>query len=199
MSDIFARVISLYIDITKPGGVACLLAGKSSSEISAVPSFILGDKFTLALYFRRPSAGITTASTAVSISGAVALGAKPTADLESTDLLFSAADFAETDTDDDLHYEAAVDLNTPELLAAMGDEDTLDVTVDIEVRDAGNSERLTFQFAAQVRRQALIGTEAGPTAAPSLFDYFTDDDGLHCLRITNDLGETLALFKPIGA
>jgi hypothetical protein len=199
MSDIFLRVISLYLDITKPGGVQPLLSGKSSTEISATPSFILGDKFTLALYFRNPSAGITTASTPIEISGAIALGAKATADLDATEFLFSASGFAETGADDDLRYEAALDLNTKELIAAMGTDDTLDVTVDIEVQDAGNTERLTFQFAAQIRRQALIGTEAGPTSAPSLFEYYTDGDGLHCLRIKNDLGETLQILKPIGA
>lgn len=195
----FARVISLYVDVTKPGGLQPLLSGKSSTEIASSPSFVLGDKFTLALYFREPSSGITTASTAIEISGAIALGAKATADLDATALLFSASSFSAAGESDDLRYEAALNLNTAELAAAMEGADTLDVTIDIEVQNAGNSERLTFQFAAQIKRQALTGTEAGPTSLPSLFEAFTDEAGLHCFRLKNDLDETLAIFKPIGA
>lgn len=153
---------SLYIDADRPGGMECLLDGKTSSFAQAEPQLAQGDELLLKLFFRRRGAA-GAASTAVQLAtGAnIVFAAKKHGELTETTLLFSAASFVETGTGDDLHYEAALNLATSELEADMTG-DALSVRVDVEVQNGGNTRRLTYQFDMAISPQ-VYGGEADPT------------------------------------
>ncbi|WP_448579277.1 hypothetical protein [Thermosphaera sp.] len=153
---------SLYIDADRPGGRSCLLEGKTSAPLGDTPRVVQADAFVLKLYFRkRMSAGSPSTPAPVSPS-AIILAAKRADDLSATTLLFSAADFSPAGEGDDRHYEAILNLHTPEMDAAFGTDKTMLARVDIELQNADNTRRLTYQFDLTVVRQ-VYGGEATPT------------------------------------
>lgn len=162
---------SLYIDADRPGGMECLLDGKSSSFAQAEPQLAQGDELLLKLFFRRRGAA-GAASTAVQLAtGAnIVLAAKEEDGLAEATLLFSAAAFVETGTGDDLHYESALNLNTDELDAAITGGDPLPVRVDVEVQNGGNTYRLTYQFDMAISPQVYDG-EADPTPGTPAYPH----------------------------
>lgn len=161
---------ALYIDADRPGGLSCLLQGKTSSAVSETPRAVQGDEFLLQLYFRKrgsPSA----ASTAATVSpAAIVFAAKKADNLGATTLLFSTAAFAPAGEGDDARYEAVLNLNTPELDAAFGTEKTVTARVDVELQNADNSRRLTYQFDWFISRQAYAG-EATPTPGTPTYPH----------------------------
>lgn len=190
---VWNKEISLYVDADVAEGGAPLLDGKNSSARSALVYFMQGDKLTLNVYFRRRSTSTLTASSAIELPAGynIVVAAKLAAGMEAATLLFSALDFAAAGAGDDLCYTATLDLNTHEIDAAFAASDAtfLAIKVDIEVQDAGNTARATFQFDATLKQQAYDG-EASPTpGTPSYplpadivtksidgsFDRFVDD------------------------
>ena len=153
---------ALYIDADRPGGLSCLLEGKTSATVSETPRATQGDEFLLKLYFRRrgsPSEASTPADIAPS---AIVFAGKKADNLGATTLLFSTASFVASGEGDDLRYEAVLNLNTPELDAAFGSEKSVAARVDVELQNTDNSRRLTYQFDWIISRQAYAG-EASPT------------------------------------
>lgn len=157
------RVRDLYIDIRTAGGLATLLKEKTSNAAALPLVFVQGDKFTLRLFFRTPdeSAG-TSAVVQLPAGFVVAIGAKPAAMMGLSTLLFFEDTFAEAGSGDDIYYGATLDLNTTELAAALLASNSVDVTIDVEVQNSDNSERMTFQFGATIYRQSY-SNEADPT------------------------------------
>ena len=149
------RIACLYIDVDA-GGNPPLLDGKTSAPLNVIPAFIQADKFPLQLYFRKKSANTGGASAAVEqdITDNIVFAGKTTAAITGSTLLFSVSGFAVIGADDDLCYQAILDLDTPAIRTAMATQTVpLPITVDIEVQNADNTERSTFQFTAIVKKQ----------------------------------------------
>lgn len=200
---------SLYIDIDKPGGLSCLLDGKTSSQLQTEPMLVQGDCFTLKLFFRRRGV-LGAASTPITLAAGseIVLAGKHIDDLGAVTLLFNATSFAETGSGDDLHYEATLDLNTVELDAKVGTNKDISVRIDVEVEDAGNDMRATYQFDATVRHQVYDG-EADPTPGTPAYPHpdllytkaeidarieWFSEGGVNKVRIKNSDGVTVAVF-----
>lgn len=159
---------NLYIDVDAPGGLPCLLSGKNSSGITTAPTYIFADCFPLNLYFRTRN-GVGTASTAVGLASLnIVVGAKLLSNLSATSLLFSASDFVAVGTDDDLHYQAVLDLDKTELATALGSNKNITARVNVEVENADNSRRLTYQFDVVIQAQAY-GGESSPTPGTPIY------------------------------
>ena len=165
-------ILNLYLDITKAGTRGCLLVEKTATALASA-DFIAGDKpISVALWFRTPvSAAFGAASTSAAVeladNSVIVMAGKLSSALSATTLLFSATPFAKSGSGDNVCYEGALDLNTVEIIAAWaaaGEADSLSLYVDIEVENADNSKRSTFQFAATLYRQVYAG-EADPTTA----------------------------------
>jgi hypothetical protein len=161
------RSLNLYINATAAGGYNAAMDGASSSVLSSPIQMVHKDKFQIRLYFRSFAVGIGVAHTAVTFpAGAtVVLAGKKTGELKTGDTLFMVSSWTLTSPEGaDAYYLGTVNLNTTELNAAMEAEtaDAMECSIDIEVRDAGNTERLTFRVLAQVNRQVYDG-EGNPT------------------------------------
>lgn len=160
----FTRTIDLFIDVARPGGQTCLLNGAQSSAVTEAPRWMQGDEFAIRLFFRDVSAGIYTASTAVTLDAGAEIVLAAKEDVDAEDLLFNATGFtAATDATLGAYYGATLSLNTTELQDALAAAaDTLDALVDVEVQNADNTSRVTFRFAVKITQQ-VYANEADPT------------------------------------
>jgi hypothetical protein len=163
------RIACLYIDVDVRGGNP-LLDGKTSAPLAAAQYFIQADKFPLQLYFRKRSAttGGTSAATELAATDNIVFSGKETAQITGATPLFTISGFAVFGSGDDLCYQAVLNLDTIPLRAAMTSVPTLAITIDIEVQNADNSERFTFQFTATIKKQAYNG-EAIPLPGAPLY------------------------------
>ena len=150
------QIASLYLDVDRPGGAACVLSGTTSNTQQDRVAFVAGDTLTLRLYFRR-RAGTGTASTAVDLAAGSAIVVAGKADLTSIDALFSATGFT-ADLASHFYY-ATLDLTTTGLATLLATATSAAVYVDVEVQDATNAKRITYRFLATVYKQAYTGTE----------------------------------------
>jgi hypothetical protein len=164
------RTADFYVDVDA-GGNPPLLDGKTSTKLNLAPCFIQADKFPLRLFFRKKAATTGGASAAVQHdpSDNIVFACKKTADLTGTVLLFSVTGFTLEGEEDDICYQAVLDLDTPAMRTAMASQTTpLAVRIDIEVQNADNTERATFQFDATIRKQVYNG-EAVPSPSAPLY------------------------------
>lgn len=147
--------------------------GKNSSPLNVTPTFIEADKFPLLLYFRKRSASTGAASAAQELdpTNNIIFACKKTSAITGTTLLFSATGFTKIGSGDDLYYQAMLNLYTPELTAAMTTvvaPYTLPVRIDIEIQNADNTARSTFQFDALIKKHVYAG-ESNPVPAAPLY------------------------------
>lgn len=153
---VWTKRIALYLDVESAGG-APLLAGKSSQRLTAWPVFIQGDKVRLELYFRTPASSPLNASTVAELAAGskIVVAAKQAEELDEASSLFSVTGFAQAGAGDDLCYYADLDLNTQEIddLFSEASDSSAAIKVDVEVQNADNSDRLTFQFDATLKQQ----------------------------------------------
>jgi hypothetical protein len=164
---------SLYIDVAKAGGENPLLDKKTVNQ-ALTPSFVQGDRLTLSLFFRSIADAVTTTvSDAVELpaGAAVVVGGAVKGDLDAGTLLFYASAFSLQGSGDDARYDATLDLDTAEVEDALAESDSVEIRIDVEVQDAGNAERLTYQFDAVLYRQVYAAQQPPPALG-------TQGDGL---------------------
>lgn len=203
MSTELNRVLDIYLDVAAPGGANCLLdSSTAASGISAAgsvsPSLMQGDRFELRLHFRRKDAATGIYSDQPWPAGTgIAIGGKKQGALATGAALLSAGTFVKTVDGDAIFYAAIVDLTAAAVATALGTDEYLTLLVDVEVQDSGNSERLTYRFAATLNRQAMAtGDDAVP--AVNQFQNYQNATGAWCVRVLNSQGETLVAWAPAG-
>lgn len=174
------QVVSLYINGDNPGGDNALLDGKTGNPPSVRPKICVGDKFTLQLFFRKPSSTVGSASTAYSLSASFGL-------VFSGGTYFICNSFSKSGSDDDELYQGTLDLNTAEALAALASVDTLDVEADLEYQDATNSKRVTYRIPITLCKQTYSGSP-GPTASAANLFRLTSSGGMVWEFIVEDDG-----------
>ena len=159
------KELSISIDADAPEGASCLLEGKASTARQTTLYFLQGDKFTQKIFFRRKADSNLNASTPIELEAGlkIVLAGKVATSLDATTLLFSATDFTLSGAGDDACYTALLDLNTQEISQLF---DTLAATsvaikVDVEIQNADNTERSTYQFDAILKQQVYAG-ESNP-------------------------------------
>jgi hypothetical protein len=174
------RIVPLYINGDIPGGLEAALEGKTSQRVARKPQFMAYDCFELDLYFRKPGASAGTASTAYTLPAAWSLvfAAKLKGPPISGDVLFSCASWSETEpSGDDARYIGTLDLNTTAVAAALVANPTLNsipILIDVEMRNALNSERLTWRIEAELIRQ-VYANEGAPSSGTPLMVYVTEE------------------------
>ncbi len=186
------RSIDLYVNGDLPGGQNALLQSQTSGNpISGRPQWMMGDRFTLNLYFRETGdAGELTTAYTLPDDLSLALVGKDSSALKTGPVLFSAsgADWSKQGADDAVYYQAVLALDTDAVLAAFAaaSTDTIDVDVDIKFMDGGNTARLTYRVELTLCRTAYIGTEALPVPGVAyrikspggiMFQISVTDDG----------------------
>lgn len=192
--------IALYIDIDAGGGVACLLDGLSSSPANNLPVFCQGDAIPLQLYFREKASSTLNDSTSVTLpaDSVLHIAAKKVDSLDSASYLFNASSFtAQTDALGTF-YGSSLLLNTTEIqsLFAVLTSNEASILVDIEVQNADNTERITFQFSATLK-QEVFNTVDIP-ATPDTPNYRISNGNLYFYDPISELWYPLTLQNQGG-
>ena len=185
-----SKAYELFINGNLPGGRDALLKSKTDGNaISEKPVWMQGDKCLLHLYFRAPGEpGANSTSLDLGESFSMVLsGALPAAP---TVPLFSVSDWAKKG-EADYYYEGVLDLATNPLETAFAADTSateLKVAVDIEVRDPGDTTRITYRANLSISRQTYAGQAApGAVALPAAL-LTAPDGGVWQLGVDN-LGE----------
>ncbi len=166
----FSRYFDVFLDSSR-GPAAPLLAGATSTSTAAAVVWILRDDFTLRVRILKRGSTELTSLTAIAIEAGdtILVGGRAANDPDADGFLFSAVDFTEihegADAEDGYRYEAALDLNTVPLIAAVTatTDGRLAVVVTVQIRNAANTSRLSFQFPATIR-SGVTGGEGAPVA-----------------------------------
>jgi hypothetical protein len=182
---------NLFIDGMRPGGADAALDGTTSTSLSSPVSFVAGDVLTLKLWFRERATdgGASTAMTIPSGS-VIVVGGKLAS--SAGELLFSATSFA-ADGDG---YIATLDLNTTPISTALSSTSHgghLDIFVDIEVQNAGNTARATYRVNGRLYKQVYAG-ETSPSSVVTPTPVLLSPDGSRWQITASNDGE-LTLTK----
>jgi hypothetical protein len=146
-----------------------LVASRDSNSRLGTLTLHQGDRFTISVWLLDET-GSAVAPLEVAAMDAeythISVAARATTDLDE-DLLFSATAFAQVGEDDELHYEATLNLNT-EQIAALFTSDTTKTAaalLDIELSNDVGDKRLTVvgQWPVTIQRDLYAGTEGVPT------------------------------------
>lgn len=175
------RAYVLVINANLPGGRNSLIKSiTDGNPISEKPYLMCGDCVPLHVYFREPGDPGEAPAAAELEAGTVIVMSGSMADSPYTSL-FVAAGFALTGE----YYHATLDLNTPAMRSALESQDTVDVAIDIECRNAANTARITYRADVTVCKQvfdsATVPTSLAVVAAP--------DGSVWMVGVTND-GQT---------
>jgi hypothetical protein len=160
-------IANLYLDLAKSGGPNPLLTGLAAARtLSAAPSFVHGDALTLRLHLCNKGTALNSDATPVPLleGETLILAAKNPADLHGASL-FSATEWTPgpDDSGDPEYYEASLNLNTTQLNTFFTSRTTpLRTLCDIEIQNADNSNRLTWQFTITIQPQRYTGIEGVP-------------------------------------
>lgn len=180
-----SREIALFIDGLKAGGLDAALDQKNSTPPNYPAALMSGDKCPLKVYFRQKD-DENGASTYLDLpAGSTLVVAGRTS---SGSLLFAATGFSASGAGTDAScYAGTIDLSTAEIEAALTSTaygSAIPLYVDIEVRNAGDTERLTFRISANLYKQVYDGSSAATSIA-----YGTctaPDGGVWQIGVTND-------------
>lgn len=164
----WARVIDLYIDLDAIGSGTTPLVNPLSNGRAPTPQFVQSDKFPLRLHFMRyDNDAAAWAAEDLPDGSAIVMAAKQ--DAADDFLLFSLTDWTDDADDYGAFYEGKLNLNT-EPLTGTGDavatyaNGFLTAKADVEIQNADNSERTTFQFDVRINQQRF-SDEGDPVAA----------------------------------
>lgn len=195
------RTFPLYLHTANP--VDPLLTDYSSLSRSNHMVITQGDKFTLRIYF------VTTP------------GSSPVYDIpDVTDTIILAAKKAPADTTpailisswsrEEDYIEATFDAGVASNFWANASQNSRLMTCDVEVRDATNNARITYQFPILIRRQ-VYGGESQPgaitpyldmAAALGVFVSFTEEQELtneQLARVAGNIGRTDTVANRVAA
>ena|GEM_PF-6175619 len=160
-------------------------------------TLVLRDQVPIALYPVQENTGDGDAYVAYTLPTGytVKCSMKASTGLAGQPLAFQG-DWGALDSD---HYDATLSLNTAALVAAVGDETSLAVMLELTLQDASGNNRDSTQVNVTILADVHRPTDAAPTSLSPLFKEYTDETtGKKCIRIMNSDGEVLAEYKPAG-
>lgn len=180
MSDL-AISKKIYLDGERSGGPDASLDGTASNPPSTPYSFVAADRFPLEVYFRQRAVdnGASTALNAPSGSTCVIAGKTASGTLLFAEVLTASSD----------HYAGTLDLTSAEVAAAvlgLPNGGSIDLYVDFEVKNAGETNTLTFRANCKLYKQIYDGgaAPAAVTVPPTV--AVSPDGSRWRLDITND-------------
>lgn len=192
--------IALYIDVDAGGGAECLLDGLSSSPASNPPVFCQGDAIPLQLYFREKANSAMNDSTSIALpeNSVLILAAKKKGSLDVAGYLFSVTDFIKQTVDSEIYYSSTLLLNNAAITTLFEGLSTnfAEIVIDIEVQNADNTERITFQFAATLKQEVYNTTDV--ISSPVVADYRIRSGKIQWYDPVSDLWYPLTLQNQNG-
>ena len=182
--------MNIFWDMTNHQFVASL----TNSQVIESFSWYCRDTLSATLYLLAEDSNGALALTDPPSGYVPRLAGKQSSALAGAALIYTG-DWTKTTTGT---YTGTISLNTSELIAALGTSTSLTLILEATLDSAGSNTDTT-QVALYIYPDVIRGTESAPSSLTPWFEFFTDDAGLRCLRLCNDNGQTLQVFKPIGA
>lgn len=155
----WSRELSFYLDLNAYGTTSVLLDGTRSERLASTPGFVQGDKMTLKLFPRQRSTAIGAASTSMQLASGSTIRMEVAASSDFDTTLVTVTGWAEQSESGVYWYTATANFGTSELDTAIGTASSLAVKVGVEIRNADNTERMSFQFDATIAREVVDGTD----------------------------------------
>lgn len=189
----WTRTQTIFLDPTNPASALLRREAESTQANTSGVEFIAGDKFPLRLAFYDLSSG--EAMTLASGFSLVFAGKLASA-INGSTLLFLTTSFTGVTVETETHYSGTLDLNTEEIMAAFASEPSLNelnVVIDVEYRNAGNTERVTLRVPCKLLRQVYVdeGTPNSATPVVRVTQPSTGDVYLLTISATGQLEYTL--------
>lgn len=162
------RYVEFVINLAAKG--TDTLVRSISSLTTAKADIVQNDEFPVRLRFALPTNVSTSPLEVVRLApgSVIVFTGKDAANLSAGDLLYYLDEFEEGLDESGYFYTGILNTNTDEALAAftgLGSKSSLAVTNEVEIQNAGNTQRTSFQHSSIFRRQVYNG-EAAPTPAP---------------------------------
>jgi hypothetical protein len=189
----WTRTQTIYLDTSNPTSALLRRDSETTQQNTSGLRFVAGDKFPLRLAFYDLSAGaaITLAS-----GFTLAFAGKLSTAINGSTLLFLTTSFTGVTVGSETHYSGTLDLNTEEIMDAFDAAPTsneLSVVVDVEYRNAANTERVTLRVPCTLLRQVYTdeGTPGSATPVVRVTQPSTGDVYLLTISATGQLEYTL--------
>jgi len=113
--------------------------------------------------------------------------------------LIASADWTLSGSGTSAKYTGTLNLNTAELIAAVGVLEQLDIIAEFSFEALGGVQADSTQISLRVKPDVHRTGDATPAAYSPFMEFFTDGTtGKECLRIKNTQGETLVVLSPMG-
>ena len=197
----FGRVANLYIDVDAYGNGSYPLLrylhpytdgsvtfNGRVETLRTNPTWVLKDQVVLRANFLRRTSE-RNGATPVRLAGGSTMGFRGKINFAGG-TLFHAPSFTEVHAGDGVYYyEAPLSLNTVELIAAIDTAASLACKCDLEIRDAGLDERLSFQFDATILQEiyeTVDDPEEIDLTYPAAEDIVVKHRGTHAMTAKED-------------
>lgn len=167
----FALLFEIFIRKSK-GCDNPLIASKSDASPRDTIKWIPGDHFKVRVHLldepvqpQQPFVGARIDS-----GNQLVLNGKNPEDLTG-DSYFSATGFTEVESGGEYYYEADLDLNVEAFITAAeeGNGGQANVLAELQVQDAGNTKRLSYEFPVIGKARVYQGTEGVPTSGDPVY------------------------------
>jgi hypothetical protein len=176
----WTRQIDLYINLDslgRPESPLLTVSADSVSKTTSGPVFVHADKLTLNLHFMRQDAATKQWASQQLANTSIVFAGK-----YNSTLMFSVTSFTEVESSGEYYYSGTIDLNTSALDTALTTAGkAITVPTDLELQNADNTQRATFQFNSTVNPQNYSGgegvPESGDPAYPSPSSIVTRNIG----------------------
>jgi hypothetical protein len=134
--------------------------------------------------------------TAIDAGKSIKFGAKALATYATdAEFLFSQATWTAAGSGTTTTYTANINLNTAELIAAIGTAAYLDCKAEFTILNASNENELSTQVTFRILKDVVTGSEGVPTSEFQVIAQYTDESNVQSVRIVNAAGVAVGLFK----
>lgn len=163
--------VSAPFDIGAYGVTACILQGLTSPSYDTQFGLVGGDELNLVLYPRAQAGtvGAPTTTQRLPTGTTIVVSGKPATNPSSGTLLFEATSFTESqDGNGNWMYTGYLNLNTTELLSAIGSNQSIQVLLIIDLISASGKPQRFLDYIT-VLAPGYTGSEGSPTPATPTF------------------------------
>lgn len=172
------RTRTLYIDTGASLATNILLQPGSPFPLSTRPVFVQGDHFTLRLAFMEVEPPETEGDTptvnflTLPTDDQIVIAGKPGPNIIYGDKFFKSEGFTKVTEgegeNEKVYYEALCNLHTEQIRKWFNEQKTrqVEVEVDVEVQNQGNTERITYRFVVILYSEAYTGGNPPVDADP---------------------------------
>jgi len=134
--------------------------------------------------------------TAIDAGSAIKFGAKALATYATdANFLFSQATWTKTGTGESTIYSANIQLNTAELITAIGTSDYIDCKAEFTILNGSNENELSTQFTLRIYKDVIQGSEGVPSSQFASIAQYTDDNGVQGVRLVDADGVVAGICK----